>query len=133
APADDSQVAVQPLDGVQEDGRRAGRREGRGDLAPDDPALADPAHDDAPGRIEEQSDGVQEALVEARLECAERLGLQTNDPPCALQQLVIVADGDGSRLRPGGGGYEINAHVTAPNHRGPAGTRRPGGSTLRVP
>ena len=56
-PPDDPQVAVQRVDGVEERRGRAGRGEGRGDLACDEAGLADPRDDHPPGRVRQETHG----------------------------------------------------------------------------
>ena len=62
--ADHAEVAVARLDGMDELRRRAGRGEGRGDLAGDMAALAHAGDDDAPARRGASVDRSFESTVE---------------------------------------------------------------------
>ena len=62
---DDPKVAVHGFGGMQEERRRAGAREGRGDLAADDAGLAHAGDDDAAAAVADEHDGAGEPLVEA--------------------------------------------------------------------
>ncbi len=73
-PADIAEIAVARLGGMDELRRRAGRGEGRGDLARDMAALAHAGDDDAARHRRQEVDGPRECLVESG-----RKRLQTGD------------------------------------------------------
>src|SRR5690606_8363878 len=70
-----AQVAVQRFGRVQEERRRAGARQCRGDLAADDARLAHAGDDDASAAGEQQFDGAVEAFVQTFGQCLNGLGL----------------------------------------------------------
>ena len=63
------------LGGMDEERRRAGAGEGRGNLSRDVSRLADAADDDAPATVEDEFDGPQEACIKAIREACDRIGL----------------------------------------------------------
>ena len=74
-----SEVAVDRFGEVQEGRGRAGRSEGRGDLARDVARFAEPADDQLALAIEDQADGSLERVAEAVGQRVERARLVVKD------------------------------------------------------
>ena len=90
--ADDAEVAVRRLGGVQEGRRRAGAGQRRGDLAADEARLADARDDDLAAAVGEDLHGALEALVEPlRSPPASAGDLDGEHAPAALQRLAAAA------------------------------------------
>ena len=97
--ADRAEVAVDRLGRVEEEGRRAGARQRRGDLAADDARLAHAGDDDAAAALEQQLDGALEVVVEAidQAEDRRRLGAQHLAGEIERRSSVVGAHHRGSR------------------------------------
>src|SRR4029453_6122658 len=91
-----AEIAVHALGGVQEVRWGSGRREGRRDLASDQPGLAHAGDDHATGAAAEQLDRALEALVELRDETQDGVGLETEH---ALGDLPHVGRALGAHAR----------------------------------
>jgi hypothetical protein len=63
---DHPEVAVEGLGRVEEEARRPGRGEGRGDLLADQPRLADPSDDDVALGVVEEPDGCSNVSLASR-------------------------------------------------------------------
>ena len=88
--------------GVQEEGRRAGAREGRGDLAADVPGFAHAGDDDPSLAGEGEAAGGREAEVDARFEGPEGTQLRGKGAPAGVHQTLI---GNRARVRHGMASY----------------------------
>ena len=95
---DHADVAVAGLGRVQEEGGRAGAREGRGDLAGDVAGLAHAGHDHAAAAALKETARAHEVLVEAARQHGDRFRLDAERTPPELEQCRLV-----ERLRGSGG------------------------------
>src|SRR4029453_85261 len=77
APGHHAEIAVNSLGWVQEVRGGSGRREGRRDLASDQPGLAHAGDDHATGAAAEQRHRALETLVELRDDTQDGIGLET--------------------------------------------------------
>ena len=89
-PADDAQIAVQRVDGVQERRGRAGGRERGRDLARDDARFPDAGDDQPPLRPGEQSHGRGERRAQAFGDLRDRLRFERQHAPAALNEIVAL-------------------------------------------
>src|SRR5262249_5242529 len=80
-----AEVAVAALHRMEDERRRAGRRERRGGLSADDAGLADATDDDLPAAREEDPDGAGEAPAEPPRDGAERTRLDVEHAPGAIE------------------------------------------------
>src|SRR5262249_3914442 len=80
APGHHAEIAVNALGRMQEVRGGSGRREGRRDLASDQPRLAHAGDDHATGAAAEQRHRALETLVELRDETQDGVGLETEHP-----------------------------------------------------
>ena len=87
APDERADVAMAAFAGVQEEGRRAGGGERRGDLAADDARLADARDDDLAAAGEEQVERARETGVEAVPDGGESVRLDVEDAPRPVEPL----------------------------------------------
>ena len=102
-----AEVAVTGLGRVDEEGRLAGRGEGRGDLARDMPGFADAGHDHPAGRGRDRLDRFRERRPKSALARGPDRLLER------LQALTLV--GDGAERREDGAGLLLN-HAPAVYH-----------------
>ena len=114
---DRAEVAVHGLGRVQEERRRPGARERRGDLARDDAGLAHPGDDDAAAAVAQQVDGAGEPLVHAVDEGEDGGGFG----PEHLAGEFEVGHGPQSRRRPRAGRVDAGQQLrAAPSSRSSA-------------
>jgi len=88
AVADDAEIAVEGIDGIEDDGGGTGGAEGGGDLAADDPGFADADDDDLvvmDKGVDGEIDGLGEGFVEVPFDRTQRRDLGAEDVPGALE------------------------------------------------
>ncbi len=117
---DHAEIAVRGVDGVEDDARRAGAGEGRGDLRADGARLADAGDDDFMAGLDDLAHGFDSAgeiFVEAPQHGPERRGFEFDDAPAlgdmrlefGRKRTGVVHGGGTPRVKQASGGQAVVA------------------------